>query len=144
MKNRHNEYTRELNYLKNFGGNRYVVLARDGYRCVRCGITKDEHMEKYGRDISVDHIDGDRSNNQPSNLQTLCLRCHGKKDATKCYSDRSRLSSKFQGVSWNRQTNKWVAYYYWDQKRFHVGYFDDPQIAKEAREKLFQERMKNG
>lgn len=27
----------------------------------------------------VDHIDGNDANNDPSNFQTLCLECHGKK-----------------------------------------------------------------
>jgi hypothetical protein len=29
--------------------------------------------------LSVDHIDGDRNNNEESNLQTLCLNCHSHK-----------------------------------------------------------------
>ena len=29
--------------------------------------------------LSVDHIDGDRNNNDPENLQTLCLNCHSYK-----------------------------------------------------------------
>ena len=31
------------------------------------------------RQLSVDHMDGDRNNNDPSNLQTLCLNCHAHK-----------------------------------------------------------------
>lgn len=38
--------------------------------CERCGGT--ERLE-------IDHIDSDRSNNNPDNLQTLCKNCHNKK-----------------------------------------------------------------
>lgn len=62
------------------GGNRAEVLARDGYRCVRCGMTDAEHKAKWGRPITIDHKSKDRSDNSMGNLQTLCLPCHGNKD----------------------------------------------------------------
>ena len=62
------------------GGRRKEVLERDGYACVECGMTDDEHKAKWGRPITVDHKNRDRSNNAPENLQTLCLTCHGRKD----------------------------------------------------------------
>jgi 5-methylcytosine-specific restriction endonuclease McrA len=39
-------------------------------QCEKCGISKDIAA------LEVDHIDGDRSNNHKSNLQTLCTKCH--------------------------------------------------------------------
>lgn len=68
-----------------FGGNRYLVLERDGYKCLFCGMTMSEHVKKWSRELTIDHIDGKGRNNKDvnndiSNLQTLCLSCHGKKD----------------------------------------------------------------
>ena len=68
-----------------FGGNREIVVQRDGEQCVSCGMTRAEHKSKYNRDITVDHIDNKgrysvKKNNKVENLQTLCLPCHGKKD----------------------------------------------------------------
>lgn len=68
-----------------FSGNRDKALLRDGYRCVNCGMTDTEHRLKWGCSITVDHIDGNgrfsiNKNHSLSNLQTLCLVCHGKKD----------------------------------------------------------------
>lgn len=59
-------------------------------RCEECGYTpadvprvakyKDSDPKHYNTLIrsalTVDHIDGDHSNNHPSNLQTLCHNCH--------------------------------------------------------------------
>ncbi len=68
-----------------FGGLRDVVLKRDEYQCISCGMSQDAHKERWGRGLTVDHIDGrGRDNPNPNNilenLQTLCLSCHGKKD----------------------------------------------------------------
>lgn len=66
-----------------FGGNRFRAIERDGGACVSCGMTQKQHKETHGNDITVDHIDGDRSNNSLDNLQTLCLSCHGTKDVAR-------------------------------------------------------------
>lgn len=62
------------------GGLRKKVLERDGYACVKCGLTDAEHRSEWERPITVDHIDKDRGRNRMDNLQALCLRCHGRKD----------------------------------------------------------------
>ena len=71
-----------------FGGNREKAIQRDKEKCVKCGLTRKQHKRKYGRDITVDHIDGKgcrvpkaEKNNSLSNLQTLCSRCHTRKDS---------------------------------------------------------------
>ncbi len=51
---------------------RLQVLQRDAFLCRECGQFGDQ----------VDHVDGDSHNNNPSNLQTLCLRCHSAKTMT--------------------------------------------------------------
>ena len=68
-----------------FDGNREAVIQRDGEKCVMCGMTRAKHKTKFGRDITVDHKDGngryaDVKNNDPTNLQTLCIPCHAAKD----------------------------------------------------------------
>jgi 5-methylcytosine-specific restriction endonuclease McrA len=42
-----------------------------GEVCERCGFVP-EHISQ----LDVDHKDGNKSNNDPSNLQTLCANCH--------------------------------------------------------------------
>lgn len=65
---------------KGFGGIRDMILERDNWACVMCGMTNEQHILLFGRIITVDHIDGNRNNNIKENLQTLCLRCHSTKD----------------------------------------------------------------
>ena len=71
-------YSTSANY--GAGGNRKAVLERDGYACVRCGMTDAAHKSTWNRPITIDHKSKDRSDNSMANLQTLCLKCHGNKD----------------------------------------------------------------
>lgn len=73
-----NGFSMAANYA--CGGKRNAVLNRDGFRCVACGMTNEEHKAVFGRPITVDHKDKNRKNNSMDNLQTLCLPCHGRKD----------------------------------------------------------------
>jgi len=47
----------------------YIVHKKD--YCEHCGF-KPVHISQ----LDVDHIDANRFNNDPSNLQTLCANCH--------------------------------------------------------------------
>lgn len=68
----------KVKYRKVFEGD-YKKFRKD--KCEDCGVGL-----KYGRvghynhpNLVVHHRDGDISNNNPENLQTLCKKCHGKK-----------------------------------------------------------------
>lgn len=79
---------------KRFGGLRDEVLKRDNYQCIICKMTNKEHRELWKRDLTIDHKDGngrysDMKNNSINNLQTLCLRCHGRKDSLRYWHERS-------------------------------------------------------
>lgn len=66
-----------------FDGNREKAIERDGFQCTLCGITREEHRERYEKDLNVHHVDGkgfgrkkaDR-NSELENLLTVCVRCH--------------------------------------------------------------------
>lgn len=42
-----------------------------GSCCDRCGFVPEHPCQ-----LDVDHIDGNKQNNEPSNYQTLCANCH--------------------------------------------------------------------
>lgn len=63
--------------MQRFGRDPKEVFKRDNYQCLICGTNED---------LTIDHIDGNgrnskHPNNELSNLQTLCRRCHGRKDS---------------------------------------------------------------
>ncbi|ACS83825.1 HNH endonuclease [Musicola paradisiaca] len=48
------------------------------WHCEQCGINlKEKNLNKY---LHVHHRDGQKNNNQRSNLQALCIECHSKQD----------------------------------------------------------------
>lgn len=57
---------------------REEVLERDGYECRFCGITEDEHKEKYNKSLSLHHIikERDGGKTEADNLITVCKKCH--------------------------------------------------------------------
>lgn len=70
---------------KRFGGIRQTILERDNYACVNCGMSQNEHVAKWGKSLTINHKDGngrnsEKPNNNPENLETLCLVCHGYAD----------------------------------------------------------------
>jgi len=76
-----------LNNLR-FGGQRQEILERDNWACQKCGMSQEQHILLFNRGLTIDHIDGQgrkskNPNNDPENLITLCLRCHGFKDTVR-------------------------------------------------------------
>jgi len=68
-----------------FSGLRERVWERDNYQCVGCGMTMLQHIERWRKRLTVNHINGQGRNsvipdNRLENLETLCLQCHGAKD----------------------------------------------------------------
>jgi len=54
------------------------VRARDGKKCRDCGMTSEEHLEKYERDLDVHRLVPGVAYGEPWCV-TLCRACHGKK-----------------------------------------------------------------
>lgn len=51
------------------------VRQRDGYRCSECGMTQEEHKEKYGRRLEVHRLEPG-SDYTEEGCATLCWPCH--------------------------------------------------------------------
>ena len=56
-------------------------------KCSKCGFIPEDLVQ-----LDVDHIDGNRCNNDPSNIQTLCANCH-------------RLKTK-QNMDWKKKNDQ--------------------------------------
>ena len=63
---------------------REATRQRDNYMCQECGIHQDE-LEGFNKKLDVHHIDYDKDNCEPSNLITLCRKCHTKTNVNRDY-----------------------------------------------------------
>lgn len=69
-------------YGENWEEMRTAALERDGGECVVCGMSRNEHRDKYGKDIHVHHIqpiatfENPEEANELQNLVTLCYAHH--------------------------------------------------------------------
>ncbi len=124
---------RELKQLKTSGGYFKVSLSKkskvkqiDVHRLVALTfIPKELHNEV------VDHINRIKTDNRLSNLQFITNRVNVSKD-------RKDGTSKYTGVSWNKNAKKWCSNVQIKGKRIHLGYFDDEYEAHLA----YQNKLK--
>jgi len=58
-----------------------LIRQRDGYKCQLCGMPECENMRK----LSIHHIDYNKKNCLPSNLISLCIKCHLKTNTKREY-----------------------------------------------------------
>lgn len=65
----------ERNFNMRFDGKREEVFKTYGNACLECGKTRAESKLKHIRDIQIIHIDGNKKNNNLSNLRPLCQQC---------------------------------------------------------------------
>jgi len=87
--------------------------------------------EPCGYKIVVDHINNVKTDNRLENLQLISQRENSSKDKKGC-------SSKYTGVSWKKQNNKWISSIVIKGKIKHLGYFDTEEEAN----KYYQDALK--
>ena len=75
------------------------------------------HHKPCGMQWVIDHIDGDKLNNQVDNLQITTQRVNSSKTLRK-------TSSKYVGVSFDKSRNKWSASIYYNSKRKNIGRYN--------------------
>ena len=75
------------------------IIKERGHCCESCGLT---HWKNQPITLEIDHIDGDRTNNDRSNLRLLCPNCHALTDTwrgKKNRGDRIRTCNSGQRIS---------------------------------------------
>jgi hypothetical protein len=104
----------------------------DKYGCVK-RHTSSGHELIYRKimnapdDKEVDHIDGNRLNNQKSNLRLA------NSSQNKCNrGPRRDNKSGYKGVSWHKQRNKWTARIQAGKKYLSLGLFTSKEEAAKA------------
>lgn len=81
-------------------------------------------------DMYTDHIDGDKLNNQKSNLR-VCTSSQNQCNVGK----RKDNTSGIRGVSWRKDMKKWAAYIVYMGENHHLGFFSNVKDAILARQK---------
>lgn len=76
------------NTRKHYGASWVVArenrIEKDGYECRACGMTREEHKARYGRDLPVHHViplrkfDDRETGHSIDNLVTACDACHSR------------------------------------------------------------------
>lgn len=79
----------------------------------------------------VDHIDGDKLNNQRGNLRSTTQQVNQ-------FNRRTRN----RGVSWHAAAQKWEAYIHVDGVKTYLGLFEDERDAEVARAAVLLEVLK--
>ena len=70
--------------------------------------------------LNIDHINGDKLDNRLSNLSYESASYNFSKQGS-----REGKSSKYNGVTLHKPTDKWRAYYYINGEPVHIGYFEN-------------------
>lgn len=91
------------------------------------------HLPNKYDGLIVDHIDNNKLNNMTTNLQLITNRKNSSKD-------KKNKTSKYTGVSWHKQSNKWLAQFRENGRVKYLGTFETEEEARDAYNKS-QERM---
>lgn len=113
-------------------GSNYVCEHNQGYRYVT--VNKEIFLvHRLGWFLThgywpkeIDHIDGNRSNNQLCNLREVTRRENQRN------SESRGKTSKFKGVSWSTSRKKWAVYIHDGTKGINLGRFEDEFEAARA------------
>lgn len=77
--------------------------------------------------MSIDHINGDKSDNRKSNLR-ICTNSENLRNR----GSQSNNTSGYKGVSWSKELKKWRTQICINKKHIHVGLFKDKIEAAKA------------
>lgn len=75
--------------------------------------------------VIVDHINNIKLDNRAINLQLTSSRVNNSKDV-------KNKTSKFTGVSWDKNNKKWLSQIVFNKKTFNLGRYNSELEAKKA------------
>jgi hypothetical protein len=88
--------------------------------------------EKTGRSINVDHIDGEKLNNQKSNLRIVTHQENMFNRQIQNIYDGKQVSSQYKGVYWHKKNEAWHSQIMHNYKKIFIGKFTSELAAASA------------
>lgn len=85
------------------------------------------HREVMKSITSIDHIDGDKLNNQKSNLRVA-----NKSQNAANMVKKQKCTSRFKGVVWHKKAKKWMSRIVVNYKGIYLGIYNSEIEAAEA------------
>lgn len=125
------KYDGRWGFIDSYG---YIAISYDGNRYK---VHRLIWVWVYGEEPDqIDHINGDRQDNRIQNLRSV-------NHKTNCRNRGKQINNKsgFNGVSWHEHSGKWGAQLKVDCKQIHIGYYNSPQEAADARQEFIAEFM---
>ena len=128
--------------LKNITTNKILLGTKDEKGYMRYNLTYNKKQRRgkihrlmllafpcyfiYMKGTQIDHIDGNKGNNKITNLR-LCTNQENQ------WNSRSyKGKSKYKGVSYRKDNNKWRAIIYYNKKPINLGQYNTEKEAAEA------------
>ena len=128
--------------VKNTQRNRLLKpgIGSGGYLRVDLMVTKDTHKNfrihtlvamaflgfvQYNGELTVDHIDFNKTNNHVDNLQLITLRDNSVRNSI----NNPKKTSKYLGVHFCKKKQKYVAKIIKNGKRYYIGTFENEEEA---------------
>lgn len=122
------DYLMQWNWQSNRNTGVYRCTSENGIRkIILMHRVIAERMRLNTEGLQIDHKDRNPFNNQRSNLRV----------ATNSQNNMNRdknenNTSGYKGVWWDEQSSKWRARIVKDDRKYYLGYFDDPIEAAKA------------
>lgn len=142
-------YNREKRSSNSIRGQEVGSLCSSGYKRVRIEgkqylVHRLIFLMHYGYMPGiVDHINRNKLDNRIENL-----RAASRNENARNRKLHTNNTSGVKGVSWRKDVSKWVANISYENKQYHLGYFEDLELAElvvsEARDYLHKEFAHHG
>lgn len=124
-----------LKQVTNRLGYKVVTLQKNGKRYFNIvhRLVAIAFIDNPNKLKEVNHIDFDKSNNSLDNLE-WCSRSYN----INHYFSNKKTTSKYKGVSYQKERNKWTAYVNVNGKRKNLGRFDTEEEANNYKLKFIE------
>ena len=99
-------------------------------------LVSDAFMERPEGKVYIHHIDGNKGNNAVNNLRFVPAQHNA---LTRPKMNHKGSSSKFKGVCWCNRHQVWQSFVIYDNRRYHLGTFDNETDAAVAYNRKVQE-----